>query len=236
MFVPEINFLKDQPNRPAGEAGGYVAPAQTDFNESTGGIEPLLIGIAVPVLALAAVGGITLFFNSQVSARESTSADLAGQVSQLNGQLAEIATIKKDLESERQRVEAVVNLFDLSRPWSAVMEDLRRRVPQGVWLNSLAASNSKEGDFVQLDGKALRFEDVAAFQLTLKDSPFVSDATVQDTTKEESKDGSPTTISYKIKVQLSGRKLRELVTALESTGSVGLLEKLRRVQQEKLVR
>lgn len=235
MFVPEINFLRDQAGRTAANSGYTPAP---DFNESSpGGIDPLLIGAAVPILSLAAVAGLTLFFNSQVSAKEASVAELDGRISTLNQQIASINSLKKEIESERSRVEAVVNLFDLSRPWSAVLEDLRRRVPEGVWLSSLTSASAKDGyDTVQLEGKALDFQQVAALQLTLKDSPFVNDATVQDATKEDSKDGSPTTINYKIQVKLTGRKLREMVTALETTGSVGILEKLRRVQQEKLVR
>lgn len=235
MYVPEINFLRDQGGLPPGETNGF-ATASSEFAEPTGGLDPLLIGAAVPIVALAAVAGLTLLFNSQVSARESQVATLDTRLSQVNAQIADVNRLKQEIESERQRVEAVVNLFDLSRPWSAVLEDLRRRVPEGVWINSLTSSSSKDGDTVNLEGRALRFEEIAAFQLTLKDSPFISDAVIQDATKEESKDGAPATVAYKIQVKLSGRKLRELVTALESTGSVGILEKLRRVQQEKLVR
>jgi Tfp pilus assembly protein PilN len=234
MFVPEINFLRDQAGAPGGAPAGYT-PAP-EFSEAGGGVDPLLVGTAVPIVALVAVAGLTLLFNSQVSAKEGEVASLDGRLGRLNAQVAEMGRLKQEIDSERQRVEAVVNLFDLSRPWSAVLEDLRRRVPEGVWLNSLTSSSGKDGDLVNLEGRALRFEEVAAFQLTLKDSPFVADATIQDATKEEGKDNTPATVAYKMQVRLSQRKLRELVGALEATGSVGILEKLRRVQQEKLVR
>jgi len=235
MFVPEINFLRDQPGRQGDQAGGF-SPAPVDFSEGNSGVDPLIIGVAVPVLSLAAIAGLTLFFNSGVSARENQVSALEGELTRLNGQLSDISRLKKEIEDERQRVEAVANLFDLSRPWSAVLEDLRRRVPEGVWLNSLTSVGSTDADTVSLEGRALRFEEVAAFQLTLKDSPFVSDVTILDAVKEEGKDNTPATVSYKIQAKLSRRKLRELVNALETTGSVGILEKLRRVQQEKLVR
>lgn len=233
MFEPEINFLKDQSAGNAAQ-GGFSEP---DFGtNSTGGIDPLLIGVAVPVLALAVVAGLTLFLNTQVSAKTNDVAQLDGRLAQLTQQLSDIENLKKDIETERLRVEAVVNLFDLSRPWSAVLEDLRRRVPEGVWLDSLVTKNTKDGDFIDIEGKALDFQQVAALQLTLKDSPFASDVFIQDTTKEEDKDGGPTLVNYKIQVQLARRKLRELIPTLEATGSVGILEKLRRVQQETLVR
>ncbi|BAC90376.1 PilN domain-containing protein [Gloeobacter violaceus] len=230
MFTPEINFLKDR--TVAAGSDGYTPPAVG----AAGGPDPLLVGAAVPIAALAVMAGLTLYFNSQVSTKETELNELAGRAALLDRQLNDVRQLRTDIDNERKRVEAVVNLFDLSRPWSAVMEDLRRRVPEGVWLNVLSSATTKEGDIVTLEGFALRFEDVAALQLTLRDSPFVADAIVVDAVKEEGKDGTPATVAYKIEARLTERKLRELVTALEKTGAVGLLEKLRRVQREQLVR
>ncbi|AGY57481.1 type IV pilus assembly protein PilM [Gloeobacter kilaueensis] len=233
IFVPEINFLKD--TAVAAASNGYV-PALNTATEGIASIDPLLIAAAVPLVSLAVVAALSLIINAQVSSKEATLAELDGKITLLDRQLADVRQLKSDIEAERRRVEAVVDLFDLSRPWSAVLEDLRRRVPKGLWIESLESSHTKTGDTINIQGEALRFEEVAAFQLTLKDSPFIADAQLEDADKKDAKDARPATVAYKMQVRLNARKLRELMTALEQTGSAGLLEKLRRVQQEKLVR
>ncbi|WP_218082661.1 PilN domain-containing protein [Anthocerotibacter panamensis] len=226
MYVPEINFLKDRNT----EANVDVDTPDT-FSNAEGGLDPLVIAVMIPVVALGLVAAVTLFYNSQIAAKTNEKADLDNQVAQIQGELNRLQAQQKELQEIQGRSQAVINLFDLSKPWSAVMEDLRRRVPANVWIENFTAKDKT----VQVSGRALDYTQVAAFQLTLGASPFVESVEIQDTSQQAAKDDTPATVSYRLNVVLKQQGIGQFASVLEETGSVGLLEKLRRLQKENLV-
>ncbi len=227
MYVPEINFLKDRVDGP----GPGFTDEQMDREVEAGGPDFLLIGIAVAVGAFVLVTGATLFYNGQVEAKTAELAQVNSNIQQIQGEVQQLQAQEKQLQEIQARSQAVINLFDLSRPWSAVMEDLRRRVPASLWIENFTAA----GNVVQVTGKALDYTQVAAFQLTLESSPFVQSVLIKDASQQPATDLAPATVSYSIEVTLNQQGIGSYATVLEETGSVGLLEKLRRLQKENLI-
>jgi type IV pilus assembly protein PilN len=225
MYVPEINFLRDRT-----DAVDLPAVEQR-YEPEPGGFDPLIIAVIVPVVALAIVAVTTLFLNGQIDEKNRQLADTNAQIAAIQGEVTRLQGQQKELAEIQGRSQAVVNLFDLSKPWSAVLEDLRRRVPANVWLEKFSTAQ----DAVTISGRALDYSQVAAFQLTLSDSPFVQAVTIQDTSKQAGTATAPTTITYTLNVTLKPLGIGQFASALEQTGSVGLLEKLRRLQKENLV-
>ncbi|WP_287129538.1 PilN domain-containing protein [Candidatus Cyanaurora vandensis] len=225
MYVPEINFLKDRTTE------GVAEPLVSESFESEGGLDPLIVAVVLPVAALGLVAAVTLFFNSQIGSKTDELAALNSQIGVVQAEVASLKSQEKELQEYQNRSQAVINLFDLSRPWSAVLEDLRRRVPSSVWLENFTAKENA----VQISGRALDYTQVAAFQLTLADSPFVEAVELEDTSQQAATAESPATVSYKLNLKLKQQGIGQFATVLEEAGSIGLLEKLRRLQKENLI-
>jgi Tfp pilus assembly protein PilN len=231
MFVPEINFLKDR--NPNMEGASFTDDYGGEGNNNT----PLILAAAIPLAILVLSAGSYVFFGGQLAAKQNEVKTLTADVSVLESQLTGLRNQQKELQENRDQVQAVIGLYDLSRPWSSVVEDIRRKVPQGVWLEDFVTTKGADAtkeDLLKIKGRALNFKQVANFELTLKQSPFISQVTLGETSLTEATKDQPSTVSYSVDVNLKQQKLDEVRKTLEETNSVGLLEKLRRLQQESI--
>jgi type IV pilus assembly protein PilN len=231
MFVPEINFLKDRNPDTNG----------MNFSDEFGGEAtnntPLLLAAAIPLAILVLSAGSYVYFGGQLAGKQNDLKTLTADVSGLEGQLTGLRNQQKELQENRDQVQAVIGLYDLSRPWSSVVEDIRRKVPQGVWLEDFtttAGADASKEDVLKVKGKALQFQQVANFKLTLEQSPFITRVDLGEANLNEANKDQPATVSYSMDVNLRKQKLDEVRKTLEETNSVGLLEKLRRLQQESI--
>lgn len=228
MYVPEINFLKDR------TTDGVLDPVGTTIDDpfqEESGVDPLIWAVVVPVIALTLVVGITLYLNNQIGTKTEELATLNGQIATIQGEVAQLKIQEKELQEYQNRSQAVINLFDLSRPWSAVLEDLRRRVPGNVWLENFTTKENA----IEIKGRALDFTQIAAFQLTLQDSPFVETVDLVDSTQQAATNDVPATVTYSLNLKLKQQGIGQFANVLEQAGSIGLLEKLRRLQKENLI-
>ncbi len=222
MNLPQINFLNDD---------AAFSLSRAEDNPTIGGVDPLLLGAIVPVVALVLVAGITWFYGAQINSKTEELNQITNQAAALQSQVLALRNQQKQLQEIQARSQAVMNLFDLSKPWSAVLEDLRRRVPANLWLESFTTKDNQ----IQISGQALDYTQVAAFQLTLGASPFTQTVILQDSSQQVAQKDTLATVSYKLSVRLTNQGLGQFAQTLEETGSVGLLEKLRRLQKERLI-
>jgi type IV pilus assembly protein PilN len=231
MFVPEINFLKDRNPDTNGMSFGDQYGGESSNNT------PLILAAAIPLAILVLSAGSYVYFGGQLGGKQNDLKTLTADVSGLEGQLTGLRNQQKELQENRDQVQAVIGLYDLSRPWSSVLEDIRRKVPQGVWLEDFATTESADAskeDVLKVKGKALQFQQVANFKLTLERSPFVARVDLGEANLNEASKDQPATVSYSMDINLRQQKLDEVRKTLEETNSVGLLEKLRRLQQESI--
>jgi type IV pilus assembly protein PilN len=231
MFVPEINFLKDRNPDSTGMGFGDEYAGESSNNT------PLILAAAIPLAILVLSAGSYVYFGGQLGGKQNDLKTLTADVSGMEGQLTGLRNQQKELEENRDQVQAVIGLYDLSRPWSSVLEDIRRKVPQGVWLEDFTTTESADAskdDVLKVKGKALQFQQVANFKLTLERSPFIARVDLGEANLNEAGKDQPATVSYSMDVNLRKQKLDEVRKTLEETNSVGLLEKLRRLQQESI--
>ena len=196
MYGLDINFLNDRTQRPT-EAG--LRPAGQVQSDP----KPYYIGAAVAVALLALTGGAWAVFSSQNAELAKQKADLDGQLTVLQGQLADAQTYTQQVSQIESENQALATVFDRIKPWSAVLQDVRDRVPNGVQIDTieqLAAStpaaapapipsaSPTDGSSpvpvvpaepeippprISISGKARSFNDVNDFLLTLQRSPFL---------------------------------------------------------------
>ncbi|MEM6503381.1 MAG: PilN domain-containing protein [Cyanobacteria bacterium P01_C01_bin.89] len=192
MYSLNVNFLKD---RPEFQSGGKPAAKK---KESGGGISlagqtPLYLGVAGALAAVGVVGGAFLWLNFEMSKLESQQIALDEDLSDLQADIDRAETAQAETAIIRDQTRALVGVFNKIRAWSAILGDIRDRLPPGVQMQELreetpkaATTRPREGEAVPpppkkkivIAGNASSVEAVGEFLLLLRQSPFLDvDAT-----------------------------------------------------------
>ncbi len=189
MYSLDINFLGDREIRPIAATAG-AAPA------TPGDRRPLVLGLVVAVVALAAVGGYWLVLQQQTQRLTAREQQLDSDIAAIQGQLQTIATIRAQIDIVRAENAAFANVFNRIRPWSALLQEIRDRTPARIRIVTMrqtagtgaeaAAAAPVEGapppppptGGVEIVGTACSFDDVNDFVLVLQQSPLLTSNTV----------------------------------------------------------
>lgn len=195
MYSLDINFLNDRAER-ATDAG----PVQTrSYQDSS---RPLYIGLAVGVFPLALVLVSWFLLQQRNASLQQRQAELDTQLTALQAQLQEVEGIRTQIAQINAENQALATVFDRIKPWSAILQDVRDRVPAGVQVSLIeqteptpaagaapppppppadpnqpgaapAAPPEPPPDIIAVSGQARTFNDVNDFLLTLQRSPFL---------------------------------------------------------------
>lgn len=250
MYGLDINFLNDREIRPVDVRPTRSAAAPV------GDRRPLWFGLAATLAFLALMGGYWLVQRNQVNQLRARSAELDAELAQLQSQLAEVGGIQAQIELVRAENQALVSVFDDNLPWSALLQDLRDRTPARVQMTDVAQTAGEtppdQPDAVppggiDITGVACSFDDINDFVLVLKQSPLlqansvsITEAQKQTTLLDPQEQGScPGTpagepqflVDYSISANLTSAPASQLLDTLESKGSVGLVTRLRALQE-----
>ncbi len=149
-----------------------------------------------------------------------------------------------------------MTVFDQIRPWSAMLQDLRDRIPTAVQIENIKQippivpvagqppANPAGG--LEITGLARSFNDVNDFLLSLQQSRFLKPtesriltATLVDAPLPPGAGQSPAgvtiklpqVVKYTIQSGMSDIPASELIRELEKKGTVGLVTRIRSMQQ-----
>lgn len=249
MYSLDVNFLKD---RPGGPGQGNQGETKKKAAIPAGGMTPIYIGAAVAIilpgllgLGLLYVQGQNASIDGEITALEAKNQELESKLGNIKQKEAEIAAIKTETQ-------ALVSVFDQIRPWSAMLQALRLRIPARVRIENvkqIAPESSRDGSEVNLaggieiTGTARSFNDVNDFLLSMQQSPLFKSSAGKIVTAElidgPLPDNIPDGISYKppqivrytIVSQLTDVPASELMRELEQRGTVGLVARIRSLQK-----
>lgn len=192
MYGLDINFLNDRPELKP-EAAARSKTVSTSPDSKT----PLYLGVAALVIFPALALGAWLFLNNQNTQLNQRVAELDGQIATLKNQLGEIDSVRAQTKQITDETAAYVTVFNRIKPWSAMAQDIRDRLPAGIQLASIkqvappagavaAPSPSptpKPGAspppappppiFIEIAGVANSFDAINDFLLVLQRSSFV---------------------------------------------------------------
>jgi type IV pilus assembly protein PilN len=129
MYALDINFLNDRGERQPGP--GKRKPKPRASTSQT----PFYLGLAVAVALPALAGGAWVFLQSQNSSLEQRQAALDSELATIKQQQAEVDAIKKQVSDYEASNTALATVFDRIKPWSAILQDIRDRVPNGVQIS-----------------------------------------------------------------------------------------------------
>jgi type IV pilus assembly protein PilN len=137
MYNIDINFLKDRP-----EYQGNVVAQSNDTgisrsSQSNYSKTPIYVGLGVSVLAILATAGGWLFLDNQTKGLQAKQAELDQQLGKLKTQETELAGLNGQIGQIEGESKALAGVFNSVRPWSAILQDFRESIPQGVQIRSI---------------------------------------------------------------------------------------------------
>lgn len=188
MHSLDINFLNDRPEyRPEGSRQKTRTAVATDSKR------PLVIGAAVAVGLIGAAVGSLLFLQAQNSSLEQRQSELDSQLGDLTAKQKQIADLNAQTKQIKDETGALAGVFNLVKPWSAMMQEMRDRIPPGVQILNITQSTPTTpatpapspspgaaapvvpppASVLQISGLANSFNDVNDFLLVLQKSNFL---------------------------------------------------------------
>jgi type IV pilus assembly protein PilN len=190
MYSLDINFLNDRPEFKPDAARRGGRPKSTFVSSDR---RPLYWGLAAgvffPVVMLALWGILQAETSKLATERD----ELDSQLGNLEQQKKELASVNEQIKQTTDETQALATVFNQIKPWSAMTQDIRDRLPQGVQVTSIkqVAATPVPGapvqpapaagsvpptpvsGVIQITGLANSFNDVNDFILTLQRSNFM---------------------------------------------------------------
>lgn len=255
MYSLDINFLKDRSPSQINENKPVRQPIE--IREFI----PAFIGVGVGLCFPALVYVGLLILQAKTAELELSIQKLTQEGQDLDGKIANIKKIKDETAGVKDQTQALVTVFDQIRPWSAMLQDLRDRIPANVQVETIKqippviqAPNNKgpkpsnPAGLLEINGYARSFADVNDFLLSMGQSKLLNAAdsristaelidappitgAIQLESKSEVKIKPPQVVKYTIKASLSNVPASELMRELEQKGTVGLVERIRSLQK-----
>lgn len=190
MYSLDINFLNDRPEHKPDAARRGGRPRGSTF--AAGDRRPLYWGLAAGVffpVVMLALWGILQAETSKLTAEQ---AELDSQLGNLEQQKKELASVNEQIKQTTDETQALASVFNQIKPWSAMAQDIRDRLPPGVQVTAIkqvaptatgapaspapaagGAPPAPVSNVVQISGVANSFSDVNDFILTLQQSNFL---------------------------------------------------------------
>lgn len=132
MYSPDINFIKDRPEYKL-NASSRLAKLRV----LAGDLTPLYLGLAVGLISPVVVGVGWLYLQSQNTQLEQQIAQLDAQLNRLGTQEQEIKQIQDQTNQIKADTQALATVFNQIRPWSAMLQDIRDRIPTTVQIETI---------------------------------------------------------------------------------------------------
>ncbi|MDX2096435.1 MAG: PilN domain-containing protein [Leptolyngbyaceae cyanobacterium bins.59] len=251
MYSLDINFLNDRPEyRPDG------GPAAPKARPSVTGNAPLLLGLLIGVALPALAGGAWFILQGQNAELETKKTELTARLESLNNTLKEVEALRGQITAINTEVNDLASLFNTVKPWSAILEDISKRIPAGVQIDNIQEADGK----LTMTGTGRTYADVNDFVLTLQKSEFLDPAETRLLRSAVSAYSgrvevrfpgvrlgpnqqapspafkAPEVASFGVATALNNKPASELLRELERNGSVGLVTRIRTLQEKGIIK
>jgi type IV pilus assembly protein PilN len=235
MYTLDINFLSDRAE----------AQAQVMERQPIADSQFLVYGGAVAVVSLALVGGAFFFFNAANEGVQQELSALTAKETALNGKIAALKGQETQLQAIQARTAELVNLFVGNLPVSAIVDDIRKRTPITIQVDSItqasvaATPQGAASSTITLGGKATNYNELNDFLLLLKASPLLEDIEtklVSSTLQQGTTDRNFNLVNFQIRTATTKKSPAEILPALQKTGADGLVTRVNLLKQQGVIK
>jgi type IV pilus assembly protein PilN len=236
MYTLDINFLSDRI---------AAAESQSVERQPIADSQFLIYGGAVAVVALAVVGGAFVFLNATNEGIQQQLSALTAREGELNSRLAAIKAQETELQGIQARTGELVNLFVGNLPASAIADDLRKRTPVTVQVESItqasaaATPQAPAASTITISGKATSYNELNDFMLLLKASPLLEDREtrlVSSTLQPATNDANFTLVNFQILTSVTFKNPADILSDLQKAGADGLVTRVNLLKQKGVIK
>ena len=142
MYSLDINLLRERTESQTGQRSEFI-DNMTMIPTAQYGKVPLFIGLGVAVLGILTAGGGWLLLNQQTERLEAKQRDLDQKLGSLKVQDARLQQLNVQLTQVTDETQSLASVFNQVQPWSAILQDLRESIPQGVQIAGVSQSEIK---------------------------------------------------------------------------------------------
>ncbi|MEO0852427.1 MAG: PilN domain-containing protein, partial [Cyanobacteria bacterium J06648_11] len=207
MYLPEINFLAER-----GELDREVSASESTGGGSSGGLSTsgiLLGGGAVLAIVVASCVAGTALFQYRIGQLKTEEKEVDTELAEAQAELAQLQQLQAELSEIQTRTQALKTFFDRVQPWSAILEEIRSRIPPQTWIQSVSTTDNT----VRVDGQSSTFDQVNDFQLALLQSPLIADVAIVRAELDEGQESQDRiiepAINYSLTIALEDKPVSE---------------------------
>jgi type IV pilus assembly protein PilN len=195
VYSLDINFLKDRPNY------NKQPESKVKTKIDLGNLTPVYLGVGIGLVLPGLVFVVSLVLQDQNNKLAEQISKLEEEGKNLDIQVVNIKKLEQEAKKIQGETKALVTVFDQIRPWSAMLQDLRDRIPNSVQIETIkqlpapapapaanpappgAPANNSAG-ILEINGYARSYADVNDFLLSLGQSKFLNSGDNRITTAE----------------------------------------------------
>jgi len=146
------------------------------------------------------------------------------------------------------RTNQLLTLFVGNFPVSAIADDIRKRTPATIQINSItqvsvaadaSPNSSQSSSTMNLDGKATNYNELNDYLLLLKASPLIDGEKtklVSSTLQTATADKNFTLVNFQIQAAVTSKSPAELLPELQRTGADGLVARVNLLRQQGVIK
>jgi type IV pilus assembly protein PilN len=141
MYSIDINLLRERAEYQTGQQSdlsGGTAIAPQNYSKV-----PMFVGVGVAALMLLSTGGGWWWLGQQTTQLEAKQKELDKKLGSLQAQDLQLAEINGKVARITGESQSFASVFNQIQPWSAVLQDLRESIPQGVQIGSVVQTEVK---------------------------------------------------------------------------------------------
>ncbi|MGK7893875.1 MAG: PilN domain-containing protein [Xenococcus sp. (in: cyanobacteria)] len=247
MFSLDINFLSDR-------GLDTTVAKETQVQQSSSSVAdkiPIIAGAIIALVLPAITFSYSKTFAGQQAKLKQEIQQLEAEITKSQGEFKTLEELQAQVDTATTETKSLVAVFDKIRPWSAILREVGDRTPPGIQIDSLEQDGSGDNLQLRIRGTARSYSDVNDFVLFLQRSPFFDDQKIVLGTVENSswnleladqEESSPKInitipkgVKYNINAQLTNKTNSELLTELKAKGSLGLLTRLKTLENKGVI-
>lgn len=236
MYTLDINFLSDR----------VAEQSQSVERQPIADSQFLIYGGAVAIAALAIVGGAWVILNGANEGIQQELSTIAAEKTELTGKLATLTAQETELQAIQGRTTELVSLFVGNLPASALSDEIRKRTPLTVQVESITqtsiaptAESPRTGSTIALNGKTTSYNELNDFLLLLKASPLldpVQTKLVSSTLQQATTDNNFTLVNFQILTATTTKSPSEILPELQKAGADGLVTRVNLLKQQGVIK
>jgi type IV pilus assembly protein PilN len=186
MYSLDINFLKDRPEHQK-QAETKVNSKPFQFQLGNSDLIPVYIGLGLGLVLPGLVFGSLSILQGKTDQLTQEISKIEEEGKSLDSRIANIKKIKAETAGINSQTKALVTVFDQIRPWSAMLQDLRDRIPSKVQIETIkqvagplpakgavTEIPSNPAGYLEISGYAMSYNFVNDFALSLGQSKFLN--------------------------------------------------------------